>query len=74
MVPRIKRMSRIEMILDDDYRVTSGIACPPTACIANAIYNAAEVRVTKLSLSPKYALRALKEGADFLDLHYASIC
>ena len=46
MVPRIKRMSRIEMILVDDYRVTSGIACPPTASIANTIYNAAEVRVT----------------------------
>jgi len=74
-MPTIKRMSRIETTLVDDYCVTSAIACvPPTACIANVIYNATEVRVTKLPLSPKNVLRALKEGADFLDLHYASIC
>jgi len=76
LMPTINnRMSRIEMILVDDYCVASAIACvPPTACIANAIYNATDVRVTKLPLSPKNVLRALMEVADFLDLHYASIC
>jgi CO/xanthine dehydrogenase Mo-binding subunit len=74
LMPTINMMPRIEMILVDDYCVTSGIACvPPTARIANAIFNATEVRVTKLPLSPKYVLRALKEVADVLDLHYASI-
>lgn len=42
---------------------TGEIACvPPMACIANAIYNATGVRVTKLPLSPENVLRALKEA------------
>ena len=46
-MPTINMMPRIETTLVDDYCGAGGIACvPPTACIANAIYNAAGVPVT----------------------------
>ena len=38
-------------------------AClPPMAAIANAIFNATGVRITKLPLSPENVLRGLKEA------------
>ena len=44
-------------------RRTGEIACvPPMAAIANAIYNATGVRISKLPLSPENVLRGLKEA------------
>jgi hypothetical protein len=46
-MPTINRVSRIEMILVDDYCIASAIACVlPTSCIANAIHNTTGVPVT----------------------------
>ena len=62
-IPTINMMPRIETTLVQGYPGAGEIACvPPTACIANAIYNATGVRVTKLPLSPENVLRALKEA------------
>jgi len=71
MKPTINMMPRIETTLVEGYpgagpcgaKGAGEIACvPPMACIANAIFNAAGVRVTKLPLSPENVLRALKEA------------
>ena len=44
------------------------IACvPPMAAIANAIYNATGVRITKLPLSPENVLRGVEGGGESVD-------
>ncbi len=71
LMPTINMMPRIETVLVPGYpgagpygaKGAGEIACvPPLACIANAIYNATGVRITKLPLSPENVLRALKEA------------
>ena len=71
LMPTINMMPRIETILVDGYpgsgpygaKGAGEIACvPPMAAIANAIYSATGVRITKLPLSPENVLRALKEA------------
>jgi CO/xanthine dehydrogenase Mo-binding subunit len=71
LMPTINMMPRIETTLVSGYpgagpygaKGAGEIACvPPMAAIANAIYNAAGVRITKLPLSPENVLRALKEA------------
>jgi xanthine dehydrogenase molybdenum-binding subunit len=71
LMPTINMMPRIETILVSGYpgagpygaKGAGEIACvPPMAAIANAIYNATGVRITKLPLSPENVLRALKEA------------
>ncbi|MGZ8485955.1 MAG: hypothetical protein ACXW6R_18810 [Candidatus Binatia bacterium] len=62
-MPTINMMPRIETTLVHGYPGGGEIACvSPMACIANAIYNATGVRVTKLPWSPENVLRALKEA------------
>ena len=64
-------MPRIETTLVSGYpgagpygsKGAGEIACvPPMAAIANAIFNATGVRITKLPLSPENVLRGLKEA------------
>ena len=71
LMPTINMMPRIETTLVEGFpgagpygaKGSGEIACvPPMACIANAIFNATGVRVTKLPLSPENVLRALKEA------------
>ncbi len=71
LMPTLNMMPRIETTLVHGYpgagpygaKGAGEIACvPPMACIANAIFNATGVRVTKLPLSPENVLRALKEA------------
>jgi CO/xanthine dehydrogenase Mo-binding subunit len=71
LMPTINMMPRIETTLVHGYpgagpygaKGAGEIACvPPMAAIANAIYNATGVRITKLPLSPENVLRALKEA------------
>jgi CO/xanthine dehydrogenase Mo-binding subunit len=71
LMPTVNMMPRIETTLVEGFpgsgpygaKGAGEIACvPPMACIANAIYNATGVRVTKLPLSPENVLRALKEA------------
>jgi CO/xanthine dehydrogenase Mo-binding subunit len=71
LMPTINMMPRIETTLVHGYpgagpygaKGAGEIACvPPMAAIANAIYNATGVRITKLPLSPENVLRALKES------------
>ena len=71
LMPTINMMPRIETTLVPGYpgagpfgaKGAGEIACvPPMACIANAIYNATGVRITKLPLSPENVLRGLKEA------------
>jgi CO/xanthine dehydrogenase Mo-binding subunit len=71
LMPTINMMPRIETILVHGYpgagpygsKGAGEIACvPPMAAIANAIYNATGVRITKLPLSPENVLRGLKEA------------
>jgi CO/xanthine dehydrogenase Mo-binding subunit len=63
LMPTINMMPRMETTLVHGYPGAGEIACvPPMAAIANAIYNATGVRVTKLPLSPENVLRALKEA------------
>ena len=71
LMPTINMMPRIETTLVSGYpgagpygsKGAGEIACvPPMAAIANAIYNATGVRITKLPLSPENVLRGLKEA------------
>ncbi|TAJ76938.1 xanthine dehydrogenase family protein molybdopterin-binding subunit, partial [bacterium] len=71
LMPTINMMPRIETTLVHGYpgagpygaKGAGEIGCvPPMAAIANAIYNATGVRITKLPLSPENVLRALKEA------------
>ena len=71
LMPTINMMPRIETTLVQGYpgsgpygaKGAGEIACvPPMAAIANAIFNATGVRITKLPLSPENVLRALKEA------------
>jgi CO/xanthine dehydrogenase Mo-binding subunit len=71
LMPTINMMPRIETTLVSGYpgagpygaKGAGEIACvPPMAAIANAIFNATGVRITKLPLSPENVLRALKEA------------
>jgi xanthine dehydrogenase molybdenum-binding subunit len=71
LMPTINMMPRIETTLVSGYpgagpygaKGAGEIACvPPMAAIANAIYNASGVRITKLPLSPENVLRALKKA------------
>jgi CO/xanthine dehydrogenase Mo-binding subunit len=71
LMPTINMMPRIETTLVHGYpgagpygsKGAGEIACvPPMAAIANAIFNATGVRITKLPLSPENVLRALKEA------------
>jgi len=70
LMPTINMMPRIETTLVHGYpgagpygaKGAGEIACVPVlACIANAIYNAVGVRLTKLPLNPENVLRALRE-------------
>ena len=70
-MPTTNMMPRIETTLVHGYtgagsygaKGAGEIACvPPMACIANAIYNATGVRISKLPLSPENMLRGLKEA------------
>ncbi len=69
LMPTINMTPRIETTLVHGYpgagpygaKGAGEIACVPVlACIANAIYNAVGVRVTKLPLSPENVLRAIR--------------
>jgi len=71
LMPTINMMPRIETTLVSGYpgagpygsKGAGEIACvPPMAAIANAIFNATGVRITKLPLSPENVLRGLKEA------------
>jgi CO/xanthine dehydrogenase Mo-binding subunit len=71
LMPTINMRPRIETTLVSGHpgagpygaKGAGEIACvPPMAAIANAIYNATGVRITKLPLSPENVLRALKEA------------
>ena len=70
LMPTINMTPRIETTLVHGYpgsgpygaKGAGEIGCvPPPAAIANAIYNAVGVRLTKLPLSPENVLRALRE-------------
>ena len=53
---------------------TGKIVCvPPMATVANAIYNATGVLITKLSLSPENVSRAIKEGRESVGHKLASV-
>ncbi|NIO07161.1 MAG: molybdopterin-dependent oxidoreductase [Deltaproteobacteria bacterium] len=71
LMPTINMLPRIEPVIVQGYPGagpygTKGAgeigSVPPMACIANAVYNATGVRVTKLPLSPENVLRALREA------------
>ncbi|MBI2347415.1 MAG: xanthine dehydrogenase family protein molybdopterin-binding subunit, partial [Deltaproteobacteria bacterium] len=70
LMPTWNMIPRIETVLVKGYpgsgpygaKGAGEIACVPVlACIANAIYKAVGVRVTKLPLSPENVLRAIRE-------------